>query len=628
MPAPAWRNCAVRLTMYSNRGWSYSSTVSSTPSAMSAYRRRRFPRLPRVPAVGPLPFALALVGAAAWSHFSFAGFSVRGAVLDSATGQPIVGARVWSLRANAASGPDGSFSVGGIKPPEAVGVDARGYHAQTVRVTVPVDPLALRLEPIGVDIVAVDADSGLPVTAALDAPSSAAAVEGERIHVAPVMPGQQFSLKADGYLPAQGTYDGQAALHIPLQPKLNGRVTDAATGKGVAHARVSLADLVLSTDADGAYELKRRPGQGQLQVLAPGYRRALVDMSQRPGLDVQLQPNPVRATYMTYFAIGGQDYRDEMFHLLDSTEINAVVIDIKGDYGLLSYRSQVALAEQIGANSAPTIDDLDGLLKDLRGHGAYTIGRIVVFKDNMLARNGARVGLDVGVKDRRSGGPWIEGEDLAWVDPYQSAAWDYNTALAREAIERGFDEVQFDYIRFATDPSPDGSVDDIVYSRPMTEENRVTALKTFLGQAHKAVNEAGGFLSMDTFGYTTWWDDDGGIGQDLDLLADNIDYYSPMVYPSTFNAGLPGAIPYPDVVSRPYEVVYQSLKHAQQKLAGKRVVVRPWLQYFDDYPWATKFRYGAAQIEAQKKAVADANALGWMLWNAGSLFNRGGLAPK
>jgi hypothetical protein len=101
-----------------------------------------------------------------------------------------------------------------------------------------------------------------------------------------------------------------------------------------------------------------------------------------------------------------------------------------------------------------------------------------------------------------------------------------------------------------------------------------------------------------------------------------------MVYPSTFNAGLPGEIPYPDVVSRPYDVIHESLLHVQQKLEGKHVVVRPWLQYFDDYPWATKARYDAPQIEAQKRAVTESKAVGWMLWNAGSLFKRGGLAPK
>lgn len=610
--------------MYNHRGWSYSSTVSSTPTTMSAYRRRRWPRFPRLPNLGPLPFAVLLVGAAAWYHFAFAGFSVHGAVLDSTSGQPVANARVWSSRANSVTDADGAFGLGSLKPPELLAFDAPGYRGQTLRVTNPFDPVAMSLEPIGVDIDVRDADDGQPINASLDGASTLAT----HFHIAPVHPGQQFALRADGYLPGLATYTGEDQVSVALQPKLSGRVTDATTGKGVAYARLSIADLVLSTDSSGDYQLQHRPDSGRLQVLAPGYHVAWLDLSSRPALDIKLQPNPVRAVYMTYFAIAGDDYRQQLYRLLDSTEVNAVVVDIKGDYGLLSYKSNVPLAETIQANSAPTVDDLDGLLRDLHRHGAYVIGRIVVFKDTMLANNGPRAGLDVAVKDRRTGDLWHDGEHLAWVDPFQSAAWDYNTALAREAIERGFDEVQFDYIRFPTDPSPDSSIGDIVYSKPFNEENRVGALNAFLHQAHKAVNDAGGFLSMDTFGYTTWWDDDGGIGQNLAILADDIDYYSPMVYPSTFNAGLPGAIPYPEVVSRPYDVIYRSLKQVQQKLAGKRVVVRPWLQYFDDYPWATKMRYDAPQIEAQKKAVVDAKSFGWMMWNAGSLFTRGGLAPK
>jgi hypothetical protein len=611
--------------MYSLRGWSYSS--SSTPTTMSAYRRRRL-RLPRPPAVGPLPFAVLLVAGVAWYHFAFSGFDVRGSIVDSSTGQPIGGVRVWSSRANTASSTDGLFAIGSVKPPEMLAFDAPGYRGQTIRVSMPFEPVAPKLEPIGVEIDVVDADTGQPVAATLDATTPNSSTALGKLKVAPVRANQKFNLTAAGYIPTESYYSGQDVLRVPMLPRLDGRVTNAATGKAVPNARVSIGSLTLDTNSDGGYALQRLPRDGVLQVLAPGFRRAQIDMSQRLGLDVQLQPNPVRATYMTYFAIAGEDYRQEMYRLLDTTEVNAVVIDVKGDYGLLSYHSAVPLADQIGANSAPTIDDLDSLLQNLHQHGAYAIARIVVFKDNMLARNGARAGLDVGVHDRRSGGVWADAEDLAWVDPFQQAAWDYNTALAREAIQRGFVEVQVDYIRFATDPSPDGSVDDIQYSRPLTEQNRVSALKSFLGQAHAAVNEAGGFLSMDTFGYTTWWDNDGGIGQDLEILADDIDYYSPMVYPSTFSAGLPGAIPYPDVVSRPYDTVYQSLKHVQEKLAGKRVVVRPWLQYFDDYPWATRFRYDAPQIEAQKKAVVDSNSFGWMLWNAGSLFRRGGLAPK
>jgi hypothetical protein len=609
--------------MYNHRGWSYSSSLKSS-TTMSAYRRRRL-RLPRLPNPGPLPFAILIVAGVAWYHFGFAGFSVRGSVLDNATGQPLAGARVWSSRATTQTQPDGTFEIGSIKPPEMLGFDATGYTGTNLRVSSPFDPVTTRLDPIGVDINVVDADDGQPVEAALNG----AATLDDHFRIAPVRPGEQFALNASGYLPGQVTYGGQDSLRVALKPRLTGRVTDASTGQGVPNARMAIGDLVMNTDSDGGYQLQHRPASGQAVVLAPGYRRATLDLSQRgASLDIQLQPNPVRAIYMTHFAIGGDDYRQEMYHLLDTTEVNAVVMDIKGDYGIMSYKSRVPLADTIGANDAPTIDDLDGLLHDLHSHGAYVIGRIVVFKDTTLAHNGGRAGLDVGVKDRRTGDLWSDGEKLSWVDPFQSAAWDYNTALAREAIERGFDEVQFDYIRFPTDPSPDSSIGDIVYSKPFNEENRVGALNSFLQEAHKAVQEAGGFLSMDTFGYTTWWNDDGGIGQDLAILADDIDYYSPMVYPSTFNAGVPGAIPYPDVVARPYDVIYQSLAHVQQKLAGKRVMVRPWLQYFDDYPWATKQRYDAPQIEAQKKAVTDSKSFGWMMWNAGSLFTRGGLAPK
>jgi hypothetical protein len=614
--------------MYSNRGWSYSSAAARRLN--HAFRRRRRLGLAPLGALLFLPLALGalLVGAATWYHFDFAGFSVRGQVLDSVTGQPVAGARVWSARASAASDAQGSFALDRVRPPDVLGVDAPGYHVQTLGVTNPFDVLLPRLDPVGVEVDAVDADTNQPVPAVVAPLSPVTSLGAGRVRIAPIQDGQTLNLTAVGYLPAQTSFAGQDVLRVPMQPRIDGRVTDAATGQPVPGARVVADGAVFETDDDGAFQLHHRPASGVVDVLAPGYRRGQVDASQGSALNVQLQPNTVRATYLTYFALGNPDYRQSLINMLDTTEINAVVIDIKGDYGLLSYHSNVPLADEIGANNNPTIDDLDGLLQTLHQHGAYVIGRIVVYKDNMLARNGQKAGLDVGVKNRRTGQLWVDGEGLAWVDPFQTAAWDYNTDLAREAIQRGFDEVQFDYIRFATDPSPDSSVDDIQYAQPPTEDRRVAALNGFLNQAHAAVNAAGGFLSMDTFGYTTWWTDDGGIGQDLQVLADDIDYYSPMIYPSTFTAGLPGGLPYPDVVTQPYDTVYLSLAHAEQKLQGKHVLLRPWLQYFDDYPWATQTRYDAQQIVDQKIAVSDAHAEGWMLWNAGSQFTRGGIDPK
>src|SRR5690349_19702719 len=138
--------CASRFCMYSHRGWSYSSSLPGS-APQSAYRRRRL-KLPRLPTLSPLPFALLLVGGIVWYHFVFGGFSIRGAVVDSTTGQPILGARAWTSRASAISAADGEFTIERVKPPDAVAVDAPGYHAQTLRITNPFEPLVTRLEPI------------------------------------------------------------------------------------------------------------------------------------------------------------------------------------------------------------------------------------------------------------------------------------------------------------------------------------------------------------------------------------------------------------------------------------------------------------------------------------------------
>lgn len=598
---------------------------------MGSLARLRVPTLPRLraPAVPRVAWAalpiVAGLAAAGWYLAIFPGFTVPLAVTDSVSNAPLPAARVHLAdpRAQVTTTAIGAFTLSSLKVPTTLSVDASGYASATRELSSPFEQVSMALDPIGVDLDAFDGTTGQTIAVSLNgAPPTV------RPHVAPVSTGQTFTLSAAGFAPAEASYGGESVMRVPLVPRLDGHVTSAESAAPIVGARISVDDQVVTSDAQGVFHLARRATGTRLTVLAPGYRKGTLDLTDQSGLDVALDPNPVRATYLTYFAVGGADYRQSLYTMLDTTSVNGVVVDIKGDYGLLSYKSGVPLADSIGANDSPTIDDLDALLAELHRHNAYVIGRIVVFKDDVLARNGPRAGLNVGVRDHRTGGQWVDGEALAWVDPFQPAAWDYNVALAREAISRGFDEVQFDYIRFPTDPSPNSSVDDVVYSQPSTEANRVNALHTFLGRAHQAVNEAGGFLGIDTFGYTTWWDDDGGIGQDLSVLADDIDYYSPMVYPSTFNAGVPGFIAYPAVVSRPYDTVYLSLKHVNEKLAGRRLVLRPWLQYFDDYPWVSKVRYDAPQIEAQQRAAEDAHAVGWMLWQPGSLFTRGGLGRK
>ncbi len=615
--------------MYSPRGWSYSSSPRPAGSPSRRRPRRRLD-LRVLRRLGPLPLVLALVGGLSWYHFLFPGFALDGAVVDAASGRPLAGARVRASVDEGLAGADGAFRLRRVKPPEVLAVELPGYVPATVRALLPNQRLVAQLQPVTLDVRVRDVATQQPIPDAIvsiGARVATAQGEGE-FRLGPVRPDDRIVVAAPGYTRQELPYEGQASLEVALPVSLVGRVTDAATGRPLARAPVSVAGTPYVTDGGGRYELPARPAAGRVTAIVPGYRRSQLDLATQRGLDLRLQPNEVKALYLTYYAIGHPDYVRRMFELLDTTELNAVVIDVKGDRGFLAYRSGVPLADQIGANADPTIKDLAALLQALRERGVYTIARIVAFKDDLLARNGAAVGVDVAVKDRRDGQPWVDGEGLAWVDPFQPAVWDYNVALAREAIERGFDEVQFDYVRFPTDPAVGNALENAVYAQPSTPASRVEALRRFLARGREAVNAAGGFLGIDTYGYTTWWEDDGGIGQDLVALADVVDYISPMVYPSTFDAGLPGGLVYPTVVREPYEVVYESLKRAREKLAGKRAVIRPWLQYFDDYPWATGVRYDAPQIEAQKKAVADSGSFGWMLWDPANQYGRGGLAPK
>jgi hypothetical protein len=625
--------------MYSHRGWSYGSTRRSfrprwptTPTVRGEVLEPERASL-SVVALAPLPVALVVVALVAWYHFVFAGFGFGGSVVDAATGRGVAGARVWSGSAVSLTNPDGTFHLAAVKPPELISIDAPGYGPAVVRATVPTVPVEAALQPKTAELRIVDAESGAPISGATaDTAIPTRPLGDGRVQLAPAQPGAMVTARADGYVAREVAFDGSDPFQVELAPRYVGQVSDARSGKAIAQAHVAVGTTSTISDGGGAFTfLGPLRTTRRLVVLAPGYKRAQLDLGQARSVDVRLEPNEVKAIYLTHDAARLPEYRNRLFDLLSTTELNAVVIDVKSDRGYLTYHSGVPLAQQIGANDRTTADDIDQLLADLHARGVYAIARIVVFKDDLLARNGPRAGLDVAIKDRRTGRPWVDGEGLAWVDAFQPPAWDYNTALAREAIGRGFDEVQFDYIRFPTDPSPGGTVADTQYAQPYTEANRVAALKTFLGQAHAAVQDAGGFLGVDTFGLSAWWDhSDGGIGQDLAEWADLVDYVCPMVYPSTFGSGLPGGMPYPDVVEHPYDVVYQSIRHLLgNQLAGTHAVVRPWLQYFDDYgDRLDGFRYDEQQIQDQERGAAEAGALGWMLWDPSNQYQRGGIAAR
>lgn len=555
-------------------------------------------------------------------------FHAYGEVSDAQTGAPLVGALARSPGEAVRTGPNGSFQLGLVAPWETITFEADGYEPRSVALHLLPGPTSIALPPLTAEVWTLDAETGRFLPTVLDSDGGRLEpLEAGRFRLAPARTGTTVTARADGYFPASAEYRGQP-LQLRLTPVRAGRVLDATTGRPIPRALLLVDEQLVQPDADGRFELKARPSQ-RLRVFAPGYRRLEVDAAAPGPLELRLEPFAVRGLYLTFYGVGSDDLRANVLNLLETTEANALVIDVKGDRGYLAYASQVPLAARIGANRQPTFPEMRQLLADLHARGYYAIARIVIMKDDLLARNGGAAGLDVAIKDRRTGGPWVDGEGLGWVDPFRQEVRDYNTDLAVEAADLGFDEVQFDYVRFPTDPSSATSVNAAVYSQELTEDNRVAAIASLLEQTHTALRSRGVFFGIDTFGYTSFRDDDLGIGQRLATLAAQVDVISPMVYPSTYNAGIPSLdLAYPGVIGRPYDVIHESLLQAQQRVGGTGAILRPWLQYFDDYPWATGRRYNAAEIEAQKQGAADGGAQGWMMWDPFNQYARGGLGSR
>lgn len=400
-----------------------------------------------------------------------------------------------------------------------------------------------------------------------------------------------------------------AALPGRAEQTVSGSVLDAATGKPIAGATVTFAGNAVRTDEQGAFHSS---GEGDVVgVRAPGYRRretAARDLG-GTGTAIRLEAFAPKAVYLSFYGIATSSLRTSALRLIAESELNALVIDVKGDRGRISYRSGVPLAARVGAQDAVALEDERALLADLKAQGIYRIARLVVFKDDRLAR--ARPDLAVKGPD---GGPWRDRDGIGWSDPFQREVRDYNIDLAVEAASNGFDEIQFDYVRF-----PDAK--RLVFAGPNTKEARVRAIEDFLAEARRRLVPYNVFLSADVFGYVCWNVDDTGVGQVLETLAPELDYLSPMLYPSSFQFGIPG---YRNPVQHPFEIVYLSLARAKERtgLPGSRF--RPWLQAFRDYAYDHR-PFGAAEIRAQIRAAESAGSNGWMLWNPHNIYSEGGL---
>jgi hypothetical protein len=391
-----------------------------------------------------------------------------------------------------------------------------------------------------------------------------------------------------------------------------GRVVDFFTGKPVKGALVTLNSDVVLTDENGIFTVNT--ALSKLAVRAPGYGRTeqtIVALDSTPQ-EIKLMPFTPKALYLSFYGIGDRGLRESAIKLIEETELNTLVIDVKGDKGMIPYKSSIPLAAEVGAQRITTVKEMAPLMRSLKEKGIYTIARIVVFKDNPLAL--ARP--DWAIKTQ-SGEMWRDRENLAWMDPFNKEVWDYNINIAMEAAQYGFDEIQFDYVRFPDSSGPR-------FSMPNTEENRVQAISGFLMEARRKLTPYNVFLSADIFGYVCWNLNDTKIGQRLEDLVTHLDYLCPMLYPSGFQYGIPG---YRNPVANPYEIIYLSLKRAQERTNLPSHRFRPWLQAFRDYAFDGRY-FNDKEIMGEIRAAEGFGSHGWMLWNPRNYYSSAGLKKE
>ncbi|MEK7388532.1 MAG: putative glycoside hydrolase [Elusimicrobiota bacterium] len=305
----------------------------------------------------------------------------------------------------------------------------------------------------------------------------------------------------------------------------------------------------------------------------------------------------LRGVHFTGWAAGSPRARKRFIAEMKAGGFNAVAVALK-DYDGHVFVPNVPLAMKTKAflNAIP---DMPAMVRDFSKEGIYTIARIAIFKDNALAR--ARPDLAVHFPDGRI---WTNDQGIAWVDPYQKEVWEYVIEIASRAAGAGFNEIQYDFIRFPSD----GKTRQCRYSREdHSPETAQAALREFLTLARERLKPLGVKLSICTFGLTTSVDNGMGIGQRLDQMADLADFVSPMMYPSHYGKGEYG-LKNPN--RHPYETIRQGVKDAISRLNGNPASLRPYLQDF-----SLGVRYTPAHVRAQILAAEEQGVRGWILWN-------------
>ncbi|NLA08200.1 MAG: hypothetical protein GX873_00680 [Parcubacteria group bacterium] len=351
-------------------------------------------------------------------------------------------------------------------------------------------------------------------------------------------------------------------------------------------------------------------------------------------------PKNIKAIYLTANTASDEKRMDEIIDLANKKEINAVVIDLKDYSGHILFDTKSEYLKKFETEDI-LIKDLKTLINKLHKNGIYVIARITVFQDPVLAEKRP----DLAVKSKKANGAiWKDNKGLAWIDPAAPEAWNYILVISKSVMQYGFDEINFDYVRFPSD----GLLSDMSFPYYDGVKEKREVLKEFFKYLSDNLRPLGIKISADVFGLTTVFNHDMNIGQVLEDTLLYFDYVCPMVYPSHYASGFLG---YKNPANYPYEVIKYSLDTAQirinkfkeEKLAEnpyqnlRIAVLRPWLQNFD-----LGAVYDASMIIKQKEAVYDSlcpnwkiegfdncsNYNGWFLWDPKNIYTPSALEDE
>ncbi|MDF2668188.1 MAG: GTP-binding protein [Paenibacillus sp.] len=331
--------------------------------------------------------------------------------------------------------------------------------------------------------------------------------------------------------------------------------------------------------------------------------------------DPQSNEAPViKGVYATAHSAAGARM-ETLLKLLDETELNALVVDIKDDFGYITYPTGNPELEALGTTQN-IIKSMPDLMDKLKQHDVYPIARIVVFKDTILAEMKPELSFL-----NPDGSLWNNGKSKpdSFVNPYKKEVWDYNIAVAKEAVKAGFKEIQFDYVRF-----PEGfetHAEKLTFDKD--ERSRTDVVADFVKYARKELNPLGARVSVDIFGYAASVPAAEGIGQDFEKISQQVDVIAPMVYPSHYGTGWYGS-KVPDAA--PYTTILGAMADTKKKLEplqDGKPIIRPWLQDFTASWIPGYIKYGKHEIEEQIRALKDSGIHEFLLWNAGNTYTPG-----